>query len=268
MMFSVITPSFNCGDFILRNINSVRQQGFGPDQLEHWIIDGGSTDGTLDLLKNEKGILSVSEPDQGLSDAVNKGIQKAKGAWIIWLNADDFLAPNACKHFLDYKKKYPEIRIFAGDTTFLRYDGRVENTVEGWDYNWKELLEKRTGMNQASTFVHREVYEKVGGLDVSKRYAMDYEWLVRAMHHYKCVPIPHVLSFYQRRQGSITDVHMVKQFEEFLSLRRKYGRPYFSKAELYIRFYLYTNWLRRIRWLRRGIRRIKRFFGKEPGHPF
>ena len=99
MKFSVITPSYNCKEFILENIQSVRAQGLGPEELEHWIIDGGSTDGTVELLKSETGIHWISELDKGLADAVNKGILRSKGEWIIWLNADDLLASDACAVF-------------------------------------------------------------------------------------------------------------------------------------------------------------------------
>jgi glycosyltransferase involved in cell wall biosynthesis len=267
MIFSVVTPSLNCKEFILKNIESVRSQGMSLEQLEHWVIDGGSTDGTVEILKHTHDIKWISERDKGLSDAVNKGIQRSKGDWIIWLGADDLLAKNACKVFLEYIQNYPDIRIFAGDLIFLRADGTEEQTVQGWDYNLKELLGLRTGMNQPSTFVHREVYERVGLIDVSNRYAMDYEWLVRAMHHYDCVPIPHVLSYSRRRKGSITDTHMAAQFKEFLRQRRKYGKPIFCRVELGLRFYIYTDWLRRMRWVRLGVRKVKRLFGKEPLHP-
>lgn len=267
MLFSVVTPSLNCKDYILNNIASVRKQGFGPDELEHWVIDGGSKDGTLDILKGETDVKWISESDKGLSDAVNKGIQRAKGDWIIWLNADDFLADGALKTFLEYAGRYPDIRIFSGDETLLAYDGSVEQTWPGWDYNLKDLLGTRTGMNQASTFVHREVYAKAGLLDVSIRYAMDYEWLVRAMHHYKCVPIPHVLTYYRRRKGSIMDAHTLKHYYMFLAVRRQYRLSYFAPGELRIRFYIYTDPLRRIQWIRRFVRSAKRLFGQEPAHP-
>jgi glycosyltransferase involved in cell wall biosynthesis len=267
MMFSIVTPSLNCGDFIASNFASIRKQGFGPDELEHWVIDGGSTDGTLDILKRQTGATWISEPDKGLSDAVNKGIQRAKGDWIIWLNADDFLADNALKTFIQYARKHPDIRLFCGDQTILRYDGSVEQTAPGWDYNLKDLLGTRTAINQASTFVHRELYSRVGLLDVSDRYTMDYEWLVRAMHSYQCVPIPHVLTYYRRRKNSITDAHLIKQFEAFLAIRRRYRQPYFSRGEFRIRFYLYTEPLRRIRWLRRLVRNAKGLCGVPPLHP-
>ena len=155
MLFSIVTPSLNCKDFITDNIASVRKQGFGPDELEHWVIDGGSTDGTLDILARETDVKWISEPDKGLSDAVNKGIERAAGEWILWLNADDYLADNALKTLIEYARKYPDIRVFCGDETVLRYDGTVEQTLQGWDYSLEGLLGTRTSMNQASTFVHR-----------------------------------------------------------------------------------------------------------------
>jgi len=267
MIFSVVTPSFNCNDFILENIQSVRDQGFGPDELEHWIIDGGSTDGTVETLKNQSGIQWISERDKGLSDAVNKGIQRAKGDWIIWLNADDLLAKDACKIFLQYVTKYPDIRLFAGDLIYLSADGTIEQNMPGWAYNFDDLLGPHTGINQPSTFVHREVYQKVALIDVSNRYAMDYEWVLRAVQHYKCVHIPHVLSYFRRRKGSITDAHMPEQFREFIRQRRKYGKSRFSRVELGFWFYIYTDWLRQIPFVRRGVRRVKRVFGKEPVRP-
>jgi glycosyltransferase involved in cell wall biosynthesis len=267
MIFSVVTPSFNCKDFILENIQSVRDQGFGPQELEQWVIDGGSTDGTVDILGSQRGIQWVSERDNGLSDAVNKGIQRAKGDWIIWLNADDLLAKDACQVFVQYVAKYPEVRLFAGDLIFLSADGTIEQTSPGWAYNFDDLLGPRAGINQPSTFVHREVYQKVGLIDVSIRYAMDYEWVVRAVQHYKCVHIPHVLSYSRRRKGSLSDAHLPAHFREFIRQRRKYGKSRFSRAELCMWFYIYTDWLRQVRFVRRGVRRIKRVFGKEPLHP-
>ena len=267
MIFSIVTPSLNCKEFILRNIESVRTQGFGPDEVEHWVIDGGSTDGTVELLKAQNDIKWISEQDKGLSDAVNKGIQRSKGEWIIWANADDFLAPDALRVFLQYVNKHPDIKIFCGELAVLRYDGTLEQIYPAWDYNLKDLLGLRTGINQTSTFIHREVFEKVGLLDVNIRYAMDYELFVRIMHHYKCVPINHILAYYQRRKSSIMDAHMKEHFELFLKVRRQYNQPIFSKAEFRIRFYIYTDWLRQIKPVRKAVRFAKRIVGKEPLHP-
>jgi glycosyltransferase involved in cell wall biosynthesis len=265
--FTIITPSLNCRGFIERNLESVRRQGIAPERLEHWVIDGGSTDGTQDFLKAQSDIQWISEPDHGLSDAVNKGIQRATHEWIIWLNADDVLADGALETFSARALKHPQIRIFCGAQTILRYDGTVEQTVAGWDYNLKELLGCHTAINQASTFVHREVYQKVGLMNVEDRYTMDYEWTVRAMHHYICMPIAEVLTCYQRRKGSITDANIAKQSRRMLEIRRQYNQPRLSKAEWRLRFFIYTDWLRKMRRVRRWVRKIKGLFGQEPITP-
>lgn len=266
-IFSVVTPSFNCGRYILDNLASVRKQGFDSESLEQWVIDGGSTDGTVGILRATPGIKWISEPDQCLSDAVNKGIRRAAGAWIVWLNSDDILADSALKTFLEYAQKFPDVRVFEGAQTYLRYDGTIEGTIPGSAHRLEDILGSETGMNQASMIVHREVYEKVGLLDVNERYAMDYEWLVRAMHHYTCRPIPDVLSYYRRRPGSIMDANMLRQFQTFLAVRRRYKQPRLSRAEFRILFYIYTDRLRKILWFRRMVRGIKGCFGAKPPHP-
>ncbi len=266
-LFTVITPTLNCVAYLPRNIASVRSQGLMPDEWEHWVIDGGSTDGTQAYLAETPHLHWLSEPDRGLSDAVNKGLARSTGQWIVWLNADDQLCPNALRTIRDYAARFPEIRIFCGDLQILRYDGTPEQIVRGWAYTFEELVARRPGINQPATVVHREVVERVGGLDVNVRYAMDYEWMVRAVREFACLHIPQVLAIYQRRRGSIMDAHMAHHFRTFRAVRRRYGRPRTEYLEWLIWFYLATEPLRRIRPLRRLVRWIKRVLGREPLHP-
>jgi len=266
-LFTVVTPTLNCGDCLPRNLASVQSQGLPQREIEQWVIDGGSTDGTVELLNRQAGIHYISEKDGGLSDAVNKGIQRASGQWIIWLNADDELAPGALTAFKDALKSFPETYLFCGAQKVFGYDGGLESITEGWSYNLHDLLGMRTSIIQASTFVHRSVYEKVGLLNVNFRYAMDYEWIVRAAHHYRCQPLRVVLTHYHRRRGSIMDAHMAGFYQNFLSVRRQYKQSRLALAEWRIRFYLITEPLRKILWLRRTVRRIKRLAGYEPLHP-
>jgi glycosyltransferase involved in cell wall biosynthesis len=266
-LFTVVTPALNCASLLPRNLASLRAQGLPPHELEHWVIDGGSQDGTVALLQQHPETQFISEKDRGLSDAVNKGIQRATGQWILWLNADDELAPGALPAFQAALRQYPNTFLFCGAQKVFRYDGSLESITEGWDYNLKDLLGTRPGILQASTFVHRSVYEKVGLLDVAIRYAMDYEWTVRAVHHFRCQPLPAVLSHYHRRKGSIMDANMPAHLETFLRVRRQYHQSYLARGEFKIRFYLWTEPLRRIAWLRRGVRAVKRLFGRQPLHP-
>ena len=266
-LLSIVTPALNGAEFLPRNVASVRAQGLPPDQLEHWVIDGGSTDGTVGWLRQQPDLKFISEPDRGLSDAVNKGIERAAGQWILWLNADDELAPGALAAFQAALRQYPEARLFCGAEKIFRYDGTLERIEPGWDYNLKDLLGTRTSISQAATFVHRSVYERVGLLEVGCRDAMDYEWTVRAAHQFRCQPLAAVLAHYHRRPGSIMDAHLAAFYRTFLRLRRQYHQSYFSAGELRIRWYLWTEPLRRVRWLRRCVRGVKGCFGRAPLHP-
>lgn len=266
-LFTIVTPALNCAGFLPRNIASVRAQQLPSGHIEHWVIDGGSSDGTAALLQQCPEIKFISEKDRGLSDAVNKGIQRATGEWILWLNADDELAPGALSQFLEARQAFPEVRLFCGAQKVFGYDGTLEVVTPGWNYNLKELLGSRTAVVQASTFVHRSVYEKVGLLDESFRAAMDYEWIVRARHAFVCQPLPILLTHYHRRPGSIMDQGIARQHREFQRVRRRYGQSRFAAAEFRIWFYLATEPLRRVHWLRRMVRRVKRVFGQEPLHP-
>jgi len=266
-LFSIVTPALNVALLLPRNLASVRNQGLADDEIEHWVIDGGSQDGTVEFLRQQSDLKFISEKDCGLSDAVNKGIRRATGEWIIWLNADDELAPGALKAFKESLKQYPHCRMFCGGQKVFGYDGQLEQTTEGWDYNVKKLLASRTAIIQASTFVHREVYEKVGLLDVECHDAMDYEWTVRAAHQFRCQALQVVLTHYHRRPGSIMDAHMAAFFRTFLRVRRRYRQSYFTPAEFRIRFYLATEPIRRVRWIRSGVRSVKRLLGHEPLHP-
>ena len=257
-LFSVVTPSLNCAEYLARNIESVNSQGCEAGQLEHWIIDGGSSDGTVEFLRSRNDVQWVSEPDRGLSDAVNKGIQRSSGVWIAWLNADDQLAPGALAAVRDCARTHPDARLLCGDEVILRYDGTQEQIIKGWPYTFEDLLARRPGVNQASTFVHRDVVRRVGVLDVDVRYAMDYEWLVRVTRVFPCVYIPQVLSIYQRRYGSIMDAHMADHFRTLRAVRRQYRRRRTEPLEWMILFYLSTEPLRGIRWLRRTVRRLRR----------
>lgn len=268
--FTIVTPALNCAAYLERNFASVRGQGLKPGELEHWVIDGGSTDGTLALLEREaaaRGLKYLSEKDRGLAHAVNKGLTRATGEWILWLNADDALAPGALQAFLAWKAQHPDARLVCGRQQYFQYDGAPEREFPEWDYALEGLLGTRTGINQASTFVHRSVYDAVGLLDESFRYAMDYEWVVRARRRFPCATLPVVLSHYHRRRGSIMDANIYGQHVEFLRVRRMYGQSHWSYAEARLRLYLWTEPLRRIRWLRAGVRQVKRALGREPTHP-
>lgn len=254
--FTIVSPAMNSLAYLPRNLASVRSQGLAPGELEHWIIDGGSHDGSVEYLRAQPDVHFVSERDRGLSHAVNKGLERARGEWIIWLNSDDELAPGALARFQDRVRDAD--CIVCGTQEVRGYDGEFIERTEPWDVSADGLLNRRTDIIQASTFVHREVYGRVGGMDGTFRFAMDYEWMVRALHEFELRRIDDLLTVYHRRRGSITDVGIAGQHREFLRVRRQHSCNPLHPMELRLWGYLATEPLRRISVLRNAVRGVKR----------
>ncbi len=261
MLFTVVTPALNCGDLIERNILSVASQ-FKEDRgrLEHWVIDGGSKDATVDILRRYPEVRWLSEPDRGLSNAVNKGIERAGGEWILWVNADDTLEPNALNRFLELANT-DKGKLFSSDLRFRGYGGNEIGVVPGRAYTFEGLTCGRFDINQPGTVVHRTVYEDVGLLDESYRFAMDYEWLVRAVRKYECVHLPVTMACYYMREESLMDANMAAHYRAFARVRRKYGLPRLSRVELRIWAYIFTDWFRKKKKVRACVRSLKKFYG-------
>lgn len=180
---SIITPSLNQGEYIEQTILSVLEQGY--PNLEYIIIDGGSKDQSVEIIRKYERHLAywVSEKDKGQSDAINKGIVKATGDVINWLNSDDYYEAGTLKHvsqhFTDDKVKAycGRSRIFGqGQERFSRgtdiYENNLSKTI-GW-----------ARIDQPETFFRKSVWDKVGLLNEDFHYIMDKEWWVRYLLHY------------------------------------------------------------------------------------
>lgn len=176
--FSIVTPSYNQGRFIERTIQSVFNQSF--TSFEYLIFDGGSSDTTLDILKSygDK-IFWVSERDHGQAHAVNKGFKKSQGEILGWLNSDDVYYPGALEKVARIFQSDPSIDILYGDAYHIDETDQVieKYYTEPWDFN--RLLEV-CFICQPATFIHRRVLDKIGYLDESLHYCMDYEYWIRA----------------------------------------------------------------------------------------
>jgi glycosyltransferase involved in cell wall biosynthesis len=188
-MISIVTVCMNSADTIRGTIESVNIQTY--QHLEHILVDGGSTDGTMDILRTEelrsrsegKIFRWTSEPDRGIYDAMNKGIAMAGGEIIGILNSDDFYESNTLQLVADAAAMHPEAGLFYG---FLRVLTQKGKELQVYRYRYETYLLNPTlgvcsGTQHPACFVRRRVYEQVGLFDVQIPIAADYDFLVRAM---------------------------------------------------------------------------------------
>lgn len=175
--FSVITPSFNQAAFLKQTMDSVLSQEIPG--MEYFVIDGGSTDGSQELIRAYEDRLSgwISEKDRGQADAVNKGAALAHGDVIGWLNSDDLYLPGAVRKALAYLAEHPDVDAVYGDVLSIDGEGRLINVMRFEQYDAEDLMTFRV-ISQPGVFFRRSAWERAGGLDLSYHYLLDHHlWL-------------------------------------------------------------------------------------------
>jgi glycosyltransferase involved in cell wall biosynthesis len=178
MRITVITPSFNQAAFIEQTIDSVLSQGYS--NLQYIIIDGGSTDGSVEIIKKYEKHLSfwISEPDQGQSHAINKGLKLATGEIINWLNSDDYYEPNTLNIISPFFKD-PQINVVCARSR--KFGDGHEFFSNGTDVYFNSLA-KTIGyarIDQPETFFRKSTWDQLGYLNESLHYLMDREFWIR-----------------------------------------------------------------------------------------
>ena len=216
---SIITPCLNAKKTIRDTIESVLQQGL--DDIEYIIIDGGSNDGTLDIINEYADTIDVivSEPDRGISDAFNKGVTLAKGDYIGIVNADDYYEPNALEAILSTALEHHRPDIIHGSLRYVTPEEGEYVEHPNMEHIWRYMSAFHPTM-----FIHRTAYESIGMYRLDFHYAMDSEWVHRALSN--------GLTFAQSQQvisnmrlGGVSHKNMRQSLLEFrrsVILHRKY----------------------------------------------
>jgi glycosyltransferase involved in cell wall biosynthesis len=216
-ILSIVTPSYNQERFIDETIKSVISQE-GDFNIDYIIIDGKSTDGSVEIIKKYDTLLKqgkwpvkckginyrwVSEPDDGQSDAIAKGFRMAEGDVLAWLNSDDVYMPDAFKKVIGFYDSHLNIMMMYGDTYFIDESGSAIGKYPTEAFEYKRLAVSNY-IGQPSAFFRKKAYEEAGGVDIDLQYVMDYDLWIRMARRFNIEHFPEFLSSFRLHEESKT----------------------------------------------------------------
>ena len=176
-LVSIVTPSYNQAHYLEQTIQSVLGQDYAP--IEYFLMDGGSTDGSREIIERYADRLAgwVSEKDKGQGAAINKGLARARGEFVAWLNSDDFYLPGAVAEVVRIFRENPQVGLVFGDVLAVDEKGQRLNLLRYGDWGLEELMSFHI-IGQPSVFMRRSVQEQAGLLDTSYHCLLDHHlWL-------------------------------------------------------------------------------------------
>ncbi len=230
LKISIITPVLNGRSFIQNTVESVLSQT-GDFELEYIVRDGGSEDGTLEILdRYSDSCRVVSEPDGSPQEAINRGMEMATGDIAAWLNGDDLYLPGALQAVAETFRSRSELRWAYGGCRIIDPEQRVvrrpitwyKHLLGGWIYS-RNLLLCENFINQPATFWSLDFWHETGGLKSDYRAAWDYELWLRMASISRPRVIRRTLACFRRHPGSISELNFEQQFQEELQISREYG---------------------------------------------
>jgi glycosyltransferase involved in cell wall biosynthesis len=222
---SIVTPSYNQGQFIEETIRSVLLQGY--PNLEYIIIDGGSTDGTADIVRKYEDRLTywVSEKDNGPAQAINKGFARAEGQILAWLNSDDFLLPGAIGRIVEIRKNNPSAVALVGGCYRINPTGRILSVVIPQGLNRDCLADWGHGgfFYQPSCFFAAEAWYETGPLDENLLFAFDLDFWLRLSSMGAFASTAEIISAAIIHKDAKTQAHRLEMRAETIAVQVKHG---------------------------------------------
>ena len=224
---TVITPTLNQCDYIEQTIHSVLSQNY--PNLEYIVMDGGSTDSTLEILKKYEGRLHrISEKDRGQSHAINKGLRMASGEVVAFLNSDDYYEPGALLKVGKFFKGHPEAGWLTGKCRTLNSEGKeIRKLITLYKNFWLktksyQVLLVLNYISQPATFWRKNVIDAVGEFDETLRYAMDYDYSLRVGSQFKLWILDDTLASFRIHPSSKAGSSAHAQFDSDFQIAKRY----------------------------------------------
>ena len=273
MKFSIVTPNYNYGRFLKKNLQSVLAQvesglersGASSSsehkndagraecdprsfRVEHIVIDGGSTDDSVQILKDWASYVAaqpasksghysffyVSEPDKGQTDAINKGLRRATGDIVAWLNADEWYEQGALSKMAEAFERLPKADLIYGEVRFVRPDGSTIRVKRDHRFSGFVLLWCGCYISSAATFWRRRVLDAGDYLDASYKVCMDFEYWVRLWRHgYRFSFLPATLASFTWHENNVSEVFAARRREERNKVQDLYAPQVFRTGKGY-----------------------------------
>jgi glycosyltransferase involved in cell wall biosynthesis len=221
---SIITPSFNQSPFLERTIRSVLDQGY--ENLEYIIVDGGSNDGSVEIIKKYSRRLAywVSEPDRGQSAAINKGLRRATGDWLAWQNSDDIYYPGAFASLARAAAEHPHAHLITGNMATIDLEDRQMRVQRYVRPTYGALRAEGMILTNQAAFWRKTVHENIGYVSESLICAFDYDWFLRVTERFDAWHVPEIWGGL-RTYDSTKSVQMAGRFAaEIAAIRHE--RPF------------------------------------------
>jgi glycosyltransferase involved in cell wall biosynthesis len=226
---TIITPSFNQAQFLEKTILSVLNQNYL--NLEYIIVDGGSTDGSVEIIKKYEDKLKwwVSEKDDGQVHAINKGLRHATGTWVGWQNSDDIYYKNTLNDLSLEIKKSHEVGLIIADMLIIDDQDRPIRDIRYAKPTYRSFLAEGMVLCNQSAFWLRDIHNKIGFLDERYQYSFDYEWFLRLLKYTKAKHVDKIWGGFRDHKNSKSFLSKPKFIEENILINNNSKSSFLEK---------------------------------------
>jgi len=226
LKISLVTPSYNQGVFLTSTIKSVIDQNY-PD-LEYLVIDGGSSDNSVDIIKRYEKSLTywISERDHGQCEAINKGWRRVTGEIIGYLNSDDLLLPGSLNRVSSFFENNPHVDFIYGNAIYIDKDGKTIGRLNGQPFDLRRLLLRIQTIPQPAMFFRRKLLDEIGYLDENLHYTMDFDFWLKIAKIYTIEYVPQDLAAMRlHTDAKTTSQQDLFYKDELIVLTRFFSQP-------------------------------------------